>query len=149
MLYTCTCHIPSHGCLDWHVHLDVNSQHSSLPSLMYISSSNHYPINTENTGSTTQTRGNTQPTNMNTIWTNGNIKLIYVNTRQTIGTPNRQMIQSNKTSAKQTFSCQISFLYVTRRVCCTQQRLHFTTFRKDFVILQLYWWLFSSTKHCS
>ncbi len=21
--------------------------------------------------------------------------------------------------------------------------------RKDFVILQLYWWLFSSTKHCS
>ncbi len=24
-----------------------------------------------------------------------------------------------------------------------------TTLRKDFVILQLYWWLFSSTKHCS
>ncbi len=23
------------------------------------------------------------------------------------------------------------------------------TLRKDFVILQLYWWLFSSTKHCS
>ncbi len=22
------------------------------------------------------------------------------------------------------------------------------TLRKDFVILQLYWWLFSSTKHC-
>ncbi len=26
---------------------------------------------------------------------------------------------------------------------------HNTTLRKDFVILQLYWWLFSSTKHCS
>ncbi len=24
-----------------------------------------------------------------------------------------------------------------------------TTLRKDFVILQFYWWLFSSTKHCS
>ncbi len=24
-----------------------------------------------------------------------------------------------------------------------------STLRKDFVILQLYWWLFSSTKHCS
>ncbi len=23
------------------------------------------------------------------------------------------------------------------------------TLRKDFVILQLYWWSFSSTKHCS
>ncbi len=27
--------------------------------------------------------------------------------------------------------------------------MHFTTLRKDFIIVQLYWWLFSSTKHCS
>ncbi len=24
-----------------------------------------------------------------------------------------------------------------------------STLKKDFVILQLYWWLFNSTKHCS
>ncbi len=28
------------------------------------------------------------------------------------------------------------------------KRFYVTTLRKDFVIVQLYWWLFSSTKHC-
>ncbi len=36
---------------------------------------------------------------------------------------------------------------MTRRQCKIRQMEH--ALRKDFVILQLYWWLFSSTKHCS
>ncbi len=33
---------------------------------------------------------------------------------------------------------------------CKDEDIHLlATLRKDFVILQFYWWLFSSTKHCS
>ncbi len=37
------------------------------------------------------------------------------------------------------------------KICSTSHSLSriYPTIRKDFVILQLYWWLFSSTKHCS
>ncbi len=38
---------------------------------------------------------------------------------------------------------------IVRGLTILKQQVEFDTFRKDFVILQLYWWLFSSTKHCS
>ncbi len=39
-----------------------------------------------------------------------------------------------------------SFLYFHQN--CINVHSWCPTLRKDFVILQLYWWLFSSTKHC-
>ncbi len=37
--------------------------------------------------------------------------------------------------------------HVKENYCLYYYKLY--TFRKDFAILQLYWWLFGSTKHCS
>ncbi len=42
-------------------------------------------------------------------------------------------------------NCRISLWSIT----VLMPKMGTSTFRKDFVILQLYWWLFSSPTHCS